>query len=191
MRGNAYLIGLICVICGTLGYTLSINETRLFLFFDCTLSNMPFFFVGWYLKNTKLLIPNKYDNILLVFAIIGLTIIFVIFPKMQPLGLWYAKNIFAGNPLLFYAFAISTVILTLMILKKVKWLPIISYFGRYSLIVLGGHFIIILFTKQFAEKIGGFHTSFITLVLCWTIIPLFKEYMPYFCAQKDLINLKK
>ena len=71
---------------------------------------------------------------------------------------------------------------------------IVSYFGRYSIIVLGLHGLYLEFaTVPLSYFTGHEFTAIenfvITLLLCWLSIPIFKKYFPSLTAQTDLLSL--
>lgn len=190
-KGNKTFIALACALCGLIGYILSVNETRLILFFDVSLTSIPFFFCGWFLRNTKLLYDNKNDNILVVISLCFLISIFFIDDNITTFNVGFNWNKYNdANPILFFLLSIATVVSTLLVLKKIKWLPFISYMGRYSLIVLGTHVILTLIAKQVGDRLSPVGTLVLTYILCWFTIPLIKEYLPYFSAQKDCIKIR-
>lgn len=81
----------------------------------------------------------------------------------------------------------------LLISQKIGKAKVISYIGRYSIIVLCSH---LFFVRLFYHIFVGYNLSVsilfivcftLTFVICLGLIPLFKKYIPWFVAQKDLI----
>lgn len=72
--------------------------------------------------------------------------------------------------------------------KKVFYL---SYIGRYSIIVLGTHMVL----KSLFMDIFNIENKYIILLIILLLNPiiiyLFKTYLPYVTAQKDLIKYDK
>lgn len=190
-RGNKLFIGIICGCCAIAGYLLSSYELHLF-YLDSTMTAIPFFYVGFIVKNSGMLYHTKYDTYMFFGGIImfaGVLLLDAQFDTKNRIDLW--NNGIYGNPVLGYLFSIILVIATLLILKKIKWLPIISYFGRYSIMVLVIHGFFLTIT---GKVFNNYHHSimlFATLILSWISIPFLKEYFPFITAQKDIIRVKK
>ena len=80
------------------------------------------------------------------------------------------------------------VIGTLLLCKKIGRLPVVSYIGRYSIIPLGIHWVLIHYINKIMPSLP--YSTLVIFVLTVTIsiclIPVFIKYFPYFTAQKDL-----
>lgn len=83
--------------------------------------------------------------------------------------------------------------------KTIVKLPIISYIGRYSIIVLGTHNIIINEMDSFVlgfflDKIPypillwEITTLIVVIVISYILIYLFLKYIPYLVAQQDFVR---
>ena len=94
-----------------------------------------------------------------------------------------------------YISGIAGTIGVLLLSKKLVYLPIVSYLGRYSIIVLCTHQIMIIIVNRLlrtvntAELIVDISTFLIVVLLSLFIIPLLKQYLPYVTAQKDLLPI--
>ncbi|MCD7799346.1 MAG: hypothetical protein LUG84_08100, partial [Akkermansiaceae bacterium] len=83
----------------------------------------------------------------------------------------------------------------------VKRLPFVSYVGRYSIVLLCVHFMIIYLVagnfhfRAALQSMGitEFHSHLVLalaiLVLSALMIPVCRKLLPWFVAQKDLIKL--
>ena len=74
-----------------------------------------------------------------------------------------------------------------------KYVPLISYLGRYSLIVLGFHTFLVAplrFVFSFAGELGQYILTYaaIALLMRYVVIPFSIRFFPYFTAQKELIR---
>lgn len=103
-------------------------------------------------------------------------------------------NSFHGSPVLAYIInSIALVLAVLLLCKSIRWLPIVSYFGRYSIIVLCVHMPALcampFVKKHLGHKLSVFEISIIVLIFCWIAIPICKRLLPYFVAQKALFKL--
>ena len=183
----------VCVM-GFIGWYLGHLNIFIPLFIDVALTSMPFFTMGYFLKKTELLYPNRYDKYNLLFFIILWGISWLIEESMhQRLSLHY--NAIEGWST--YLLAFTSVMSILLLCKAINHLPFITYIGRYSIIILCVHHLIyrplIVLSRSFLpdNNIGKFIIALTTLLLSAACIPFFKRYLPWFCAQKDLIKVAK
>ena len=185
---------------GILGYTLSHYHIYLPLFISSSLSALPFFFMGILLRKTSLLYgkinhftskKQQYSTYLLIFM--GWTTLLYCIYKGTPY-LDFKSNFYSGNPVEIYIVSIFLVIGLLLICKAIVWLPVISYLGRYSIIILGLHipvmdyaYIVVYFlTGHLFSKI---EMIIFTISVCWLAIPICRKFFPKFTAQEDLLPL--
>ncbi len=79
------------------------------------------------------------------------------------------------------------VIGTLLLCKQIGRLPIISYIGRYSIIPLGVHCILIYYISGIVPTFpqSSLAVFVLTVAISICLIPVFIKYFPYFTAQKD------
>ena len=93
-----------------------------------------------------------------------------------------------------YIAGFTGICMILSVSKALKKLPVFSYIGRYSIIVLGFHMFLMgpsRYLFSFASPVIQYILSFITITLAmrFAIIPISLKILPYFTAQKDLIPL--
>ena len=74
-------------------------------------------------------------------------------------------------------------------------IPLISFWGRYSLIVLGSHYFLIGWLRIIANKFYGNNETYVwlsvlvvTMILEIPIIYFLKKYFPRFTALKEFFN---
>ena len=179
------------------GVYLANNGIHLPLFFTQALIAMPFFLAGYILKKTPLLYDSpKYDKSLMLYSFVMLLLCVVLFSPIGTPMLDFFYLDFTGNILLAYIFSIIVVVATLLICKRIKWLPIISYIGRFSVIVLGLHW---LYIKAYSMGYSYFISPdlniplrfIVVVVACWISIPFVLKLVPHMVAQRDLIKLPK
>lgn len=198
--GKEWVTALFIILCGTSGYMLSILELNPW-YIGSSLSAAPLFYAGHLFNQKRLLFKvtssDKSNKCIYTSAITSLIVFMGIIIAYQyydlpKLHLWV--NDFSGNPIMFYMISIVCVISFINICSIIKWLPIISYFGRYSIITLGIHQILHYFaTAPLYWITGNTPTNIMilimTLTVCWFAIPVFKKFFPYFTAQKHLFDL--
>lgn len=180
---------------GGVGILLGRFDIILPAFIDVAFTALPFYSLGYYLKQTPVLYPNKYDKFNFLFVIIFYLVSFII-SQTASFRLSFHYN--GTDGILFgYTLAITSVMAILYLCKIIKRLPVVSYLGRYSLIVLCTHHMIyrplsVIFNKMPYEFMHtGWFLAVSTLLVCWALIPLCIRFIPYFVAQKDLIRWHK
>lgn len=187
-----YLRGCVVFLLGVIGVLLGKESVFLPLFWDVSLTALPYFYMGYLLTKTSLLFPNKYDKYALFIAIICYGITYVICVCFDNPYMSFHYNRMHGNLILNYIGSFSCVIAILMLCKMIKSLPIVSYCGRYSIMLLCLHHLIYRPLQLFANKIhgGGSHwiIPMLTVAICIALIPACKRFIPWFTAQKDLIK---
>ncbi len=111
----------------------------------------------------------------------------------------YVSNNFGVSILSLYAGGALGVYAVLTLAKAIKRLPVISYLGRYSIVVLITHFpLIYLFPKNWNRMLfhgfeGWCAVEELALLACIEvpIIALCTHFLPWIFAQKDLIKIKQ
>ena len=185
---------------------LFIGETEKPLsFFCCSLTVTPFFFLGYFLKNATDYFYQKSVSIrdigyLLLLVLLSLTILF--FRNSESITeLGFATNKVSTPSVVYYFGSIG--VLGILVFSKILYHYfqfskkfVVSYVGRYSVIVLCTHYIILF---VFHKIMVGMAIDamlrrviiFATIVVFeyFVVIPLCVKYLPKFCAQEDLIPL--
>lgn len=171
------------------------EEITLYCYFEKTLFYAPFFFMGNMLKKSGVLIGDKtnqtrYKDLLIaLFGVVLFLVLALINVRSELVEL-----------IRFYATAIAGVMALLLTLKAYgKSVPGISYFGRYSIIILCTSFWIYNPLRfVFAKLTLGIQDDYIcwlifviTMAVEYIVIKLFVKYLPHVTAQKDLIPVKK
>lgn len=180
----------VCLI-GFIGWYLGYRKWFVPLFIDVAMTAMPFFTMGYFLKKTNILYPNRYDKYNLLFFVIAMGISILLEKSLhQRLSLHY--NAIEGWST--YLLSFTSVMSVLFLCKAIKTLPYITYVGRYSIIMLCVHHFIyrplVVIIRPYNLGYSDFMIALLTVLLSALCIPLFKKYLPWFVAQKDLIKVK-
>lgn len=192
--GRYFIAALIIMSCilGSAGMILSVNHINLPAFIDTALTATPFFCVGYILrKHTTILYPNSIDKYLIVFIILC----FIINILSGGGGCAYKGNHFHISPWQVYLSGISGTLGIIFLAKYLKDIPFFSYWGRYSIMVLTTHGLLLQVYIPIAKKIpvSATLTEIILLIVTMfsynIIIPIMKKYLPYVTAQKDVIKI--
>ena len=99
------------------------------------LTAMPFFCAGYMFKShTEILYPNRWDKYLF-----GIVIVCAAYTIWLAKPVSYFDNRYDSNLWITYTCGLSGVLCVLFIAKMIGYLPLVSYFGRYSIMILVTH----------------------------------------------------
>ena len=102
-------------------------------------------------------------------------------------------NLAVGRIPIYQIEVLALTIILLCIGRAIKWLPVISYMGRYSIIVFIVHSLFMSVKITSSLDIScitqPFEFFLINCIVSLLAIPIFRKYLPYLCAQKDLLVL--
>ena len=186
------MICLLSLLLGGLGYILGIYGVNLPLWIDTTFSVIPFFCFGYFLKQrTHFLCPNDYDGYNICFIVFCCIVIFFLGERVS-----YIDNYFSISFPSVYICGMLGSVAVLVLSKEIQYIPLVSYVGRYSIIVLIVHHPLVklldafLFWRWSWLYNNTFLKFFIVMFITIGFIPLMRRYLPYVTAQKDLIKVK-
>lgn len=191
-----FAIATLSIVIGCIGFTLGKQNINLPFYFDSALTATPFYAFGYMLrKYTNFLYPNKSDKYIIPITIVCFVYI-LLFASRQS---YIENNMQEANIFFVYSCGIIGTIGILSLSKMIKKLPIISYLGRYSIMILCTHILFYQFIFKYivtychkSLDIPKIYTAFACFVavclLYMLIIPFMRKFMPYVCAQKDLIK---
>ena len=181
------IISIIGVLLITRGIFLPLHLTSSFI-------SMPFFFAGTIIR----LIPSINDgnnsakrDITIFLMLTVPVIVFAYFLNWPDINMYlcYAT---LKETLTYIPLSIIIVIGFLHLCKVVKSIPVISYIGRYSIITLGTHNIILGLMINIMKGLFNIDSPwpgiFVTLAFCLSAIPLCRLIVPHFTAQKEILT---
>lgn len=186
---NIYLIS---IALGITGLLLGFFQIRLPLTIDTALTCMPFMCFGYFVRHqTQLLYSSRLDKHLL-FYIVLFAIPCMLIARHT---LYWANSFYHTSYFTAHLCGISGTTMVLLLSKKTGKIPLISFLGRFSIIVLCTHMVIlkaIAFYLPFnlSNVAVLFIVFFILIAIELILIRFFTKYLPYVTAQKDLIRYK-
>lgn len=133
---------LIVILLTGLGVFMSRHNIFLPMALDSTLTALFFFWLGYVLKHTTILYPNKLEKYNVLIGLLFYIIACIIDLSFSNPKLALSTNSVSGNVVMAYCVSVASVLAILFICKAVKKLPFVSYFGRYSIIPLCTHHLI-------------------------------------------------
>ena len=189
------ILGICMLGIGIGGYYLGYLPLRLGTAMTC----MPFLWVGYHLNRKLHFFGLKigYGWALLV----GIVLLVLLHYLYVGENRFYI-NSYSTPLLLIYVSGVLGTLAVLLLSRVIKWLPVISYIGRYSIIVLCTHMPIMKALILAVSLLPDGYTPalwssnavqsmvFLLLTLacsmacCWFL----SKYLPWFTAQKDLIR---
>lgn len=186
---------LLVLLIGLLGALLGKKEFFIPCMFDVAMTSLPFFYLGFLLKKSSILYPNKNDRFNWLFiSLFGMISIFIEHFYNYP-QIIFLINAINGSLLAAWLLGGCSVLFILFLCKSIGKLPIVSYVGRYSIISLCLHYYMCRLFPIVLRLLGidfagsEYVVLFVTLCFCWVCIPFCIKYIPWFVAQKDLLSL--
>lgn len=161
---------------------------------DAAMVGMPFFYFGYLLKKSPLLYPSRFDKYNLPVALLLFAVAYFTDIVFRPVIHFHDKFI-SGNLLAMALLACSSVTGLLLLCKAVRWLPVVSYLGRYSIVTLCLHHLVyrpLMLVVKNVPILGGYENiivALLTIAVCVAAIPFCRRYLPYVTAQKDILKL--
>ena len=143
---------------------------------------LPYIAVAELFKNKGLLsLSLSPSKNLILFCISSF---FLITMHTEKFGLFSAD--YGDNLFRLYISSFSGIFAIYFLSRIFKRVYFFSYIGRYSIIALGIHTILILIIKDIVPNIQPWLLSLAVLLLCPLFILILKNNFPYFTAQKEL-----
>ena len=190
---QASLLAIVCFTIGMINSLFIASHINLLGFVDSAMAALPFFSVGYiFNKFTDVLRPNSWDKYLPILIIVCFAMTFIFGGRCS-----YMHNIFWINPIAQYLCGITGTLFVIFSSKMIRDLPFISYWGRYSIMILVTHGLVLQIVVPIFRKahLSVPITTIILLVVVMfsyqLLIPLMKKYLPYVTAQKDVIDVSK
>ncbi len=154
-------------------------------YLDRAIYYLPFFSFGELIRRFSSFL-EKSDvkvEVLLLFLMVGAYVL--LHPEFNILS---SKN----NIILFYLLGLLGTLIILQISKLVKYVPIVSYVGRYSIVVLClhdfslGSLARILWRFMTNVELVVFVEFLVIILILYFIIPLCVKYFPYIYLRKKI-----
>ena len=190
---EAVILTIVSFAIGFSGVVYFSNHCNLPGFADSAMSAMPFFVMGYlFNKHTDILTPNRLDKYLPVIIILCFGITFYVGGRSG-----YMSNRFRLHPILVYVCGMAGTVGTIFLAKLIRDLPFVTYWGRYSLMILCTHDLLLNVFMPLSRKVDlpqpimAFIVLAVVMFCYQLLIPLMKKYLPYVTGLKDVINVSK
>lgn len=198
-KHNIYLISIASIIICTIGYCLNILHISIPLWIDSAMSAIPFFLWGYLLKQHSSILHDGIKHNHIIIALLSTATILLVFAyntHFERHAISYGENTFDVNIICLFLGGISGSYLVFLISKCINKMPIISYIGRYSIVVLLTHLIYLFIIRNILYQLGINQNSIILNFFVFAFIILISlptikigiKYFPYWFAQKDILK---
>lgn len=199
-RFGRYRIGAIVtmsLMCGAIAIVVKGTDISLPLFLYNTLYHFPSFCLGYLaFRNTKILEPNKYDKYNWIISIAAFALMTAIAHWGMGLTEPGSKIDSTSEILMSYPDAWLGIAGILFLSKSIKRLPVVSLYGRYSIMLLVTHLLVVAIIYFPLKRLGipkiysFIINSMITFTYGLVAIPFMRRFMPHVTAQKDVIKVE-
>jgi len=197
-KRNIVAIIILSVLCGIAGYMLNVYNLYLLVWFDSALTALPFFMLGYVLRRHTSVLNERFSKTDFFYFIVSSGVLFLVYFINEMRGtdvIGFARNEFNVHIILLYLGGSAGTLSVLMFSKYFGHLPIISYIGRYSIVVLLTHLLYLFVIRNLLYQVGIDQGARIDVniavfaVIILLMLPTIKFCvikMPYCFAQKDL-----
>ena len=165
------------------------------LWLDSACTAMPLFYMGYLLKQSSLLERRSRWTHTLSAGLLSIAAAYLLYYHFDAPTCSFRTNEIKGSIPILYLDSCLFVLGVLLLCKTIRWLPLLSYWGRYSLIILCVHPLYIRYLPTLCKHNGitlsATSLRLLILLLCWLSLPLFKTLLPRFTAQKPLLRIPR
>lgn len=158
---------------------------------DTAMVSLPYFILGNSIYKLGALKQSKNDRWGLLVLPLVLLILFFVAPEIS------IHDRILPNYFMLYLVPFIAIISLFWFCKNLPKIPVVNYIGRYSLIVLGTHSIILgpirsIVFKLIGETYASYWVVLAVLIAAeLIIIPIMIKFFPKFTAQEELIKARK
>lgn len=179
----------VVAVCSVIGFALMKHSIKLPLELDIALVGLPYFVLGSAVKRFGLMEPSKYDKY--GFLVI-LPCIWIIYRFSGDIDLLHQV---VPNYLQLYLIPFVAILSLFWLCKNLSYVPLVCHYGRYSIILLGTHQMLIAYV--WLALIGFSHLQpsvipIVAIVLVFAlelpVIHLLVKYFPRFTAQQEFFK---
>lgn len=196
-KGKMFPMFLMTIACGLTGYLLDCQHIYIALWIDSALTAMPFFMLGYFIRSKTDLLNETLSKKHLQLSVLSLLMLLfaVWLDEIQGVHeIYYGSNEYEVNAFSLYAGGAFGMLFVLLISKRVNSLPVVSYVGRYSIVVLLTHLLYLFLFRNILYQLGiqqenvwlNLLLSGIIILLEIPTISFCIKFLPYCFAQKDL-----
>lgn len=173
-----------------LGYCLNGWGIDLPFFLDSSMTALLFFHFGALSRKVSPGLFEKkrsdYPIIVVAFALFAYTL-----QTVKPISLM--GNSYGSSYLLIVISSFSAITAVFYLCKRVGWIPLVNYFGRYSLVVLGLHSLLLGIQRFYfpGNALMGVAVLLFAFTVIYFSIRFLLAFFPQYIAQAPLLSLRQ
>ena len=195
-RENVIVISFVAFVAGISGYLLNVYGISIPLWVDSALTSMPFFLFGLLIgRYSSVLKSEMLSTYWLVWAFSSLIFLYCIF-LLGDGEIFYAGNRYSVNVIFLFVGGAAGILIVLLLSKAINTLPLVSFIGRHSLIMLLTHQLYLFFLRNIVYQLNiqqdNYFVSFILFVivvlLSFPTIHFCKKYLPWAFGLKNVVK---
>lgn len=182
---NKLIQGTFAMLIGLAGLYCAIWDIALPFSMASAMTCFPYFWIGFAMKRSKVIHSGARNKYSLVIGVLLLVIGVWLYDYLGSPRIIYWSNGLAGD--WYWCNLITAIMLPGLILvcKYINRIPLLTYVGRYSLIVYGVHYIMVQVLKTILEP---WYIFIVVTIISIVLIPVFKALFPWFIGQKELLK---
>lgn len=171
------------IACGLVGYALHRGGVYLPFFLGSALSAIPFFYIGTLIRPWLIERTMRVTTVLVLALLLLAGGIVYSIARDTPM-IEFCSNAYIGSVAGIFINSLMMVVGMLMLCKAIVWLPVISFLGRHSIVVLGLHLPAMTLAQKISHPLIGRDLTEIevvgySLLICWMLIPLYRKSMQF------------
>lgn len=186
---NSVLKSLLVLSIGLVGYSIDYFGYNLYFYLDSSMMALVFFYFGVSFRKT---VPHVFEKHRFDLPVIAISVIVFAISINYAKGLDMLSNSYESPfPIILIA-SFSSIVALFYLCKRIGSVPILNYFGRYSLVVLGLHMPLLGIHRYYFPNswvMGGVVFLFSFTVIYFAIKVLL-TYYPQFIAQAPFLTLQ-
>lgn len=152
---------------------------------------MPFFYLGYAVRRGPWLYETWRPRLSLPLGAVFLAAAVACEIAGHASRLSLSHNQIVGHPVWAYVTSAAMIAAVLFLCKGIRRLPVISYMGRFSVIVLGLHMLLMspvrVMLRDGDALTCNWVSAIVSTLLCLVMIGVCRKYVPRLTAQADLL----
>ena len=195
-RGNIIVMSFVAFVAGISGYLLNVNGISLPIWIDTAMTSMPFFLLGILIgRYSSVLKSEMLSTQWLVLAFSGIRFLYCIF-LLGDAEIFYAGNRYSVNVIFLFVGGSAGVLIVLLLSKVINTLPLVSFIGRYSLIMLLTHQLYLFVLRNIVYQLNFQQDNYLVSLILFVIVVILsfptihfcKKFLPWAFGLKDVVR---
>lgn len=192
LKFKTMLVLVASLLLGCCGLGLAVIHVSLPIYIDSALSALPLFAFGWWLFRQTGFLKSSVK----LSRDVPMIIVCALLLWLCARPVKWINNDFSLEAVPFmYLCGIAGTMMVLTLSKMIERLPLVSYWGRYSIMILCSHYPIVTVLNKLLGNVVSDMTLVIVVFLmttmaCYLLIPLMRRLLPHVTAQRNVIRVR-